>query len=518
MTSFRSQHSRSSSPINSEPAEAPFCSTCEHNQALVQKLIAEYLPDDDHPEYEQYVAAYDDYRAELEDRYPQVCNKCAARVNEQMEKAEYIARSDHLRRVMERSIQKRQVVLTTRQSLTLRLISLAKWSYILSLLVQMLWHVFGMMMAPDERLWDTGEETPPLMFSAETCLRQAFQEQSVDDCCVLSSNVTSIVAYTIFADALTLWWNPKLRSKTNSITGRMRGLKRLWATRIVVLLLRGWSLYSWSRNSVQGEAIHAFHNVHTFMLVILAVSALLTWKLVSITYQKPSFTKSNGTNTSLPGSAKKNSISSYRPAHPAAGSFDTMAQQFSTGFDDENGSAAFPPSPTLTDASFSTEATAEAATPYAHKTIRLDENDMDWTPEKPRLFAAKQPTVYATPWPQQQPSPPKLASHSIFAQPDPNPFRHKVPAAPKAPAQAVANPWKPSVWAPPLKENAPNFFAEQRKTRGGSAEPTGLDGYGVPKNVKRNAELFASPKLKYDNYGTVKDTGLEETFNGLFQK
>ena len=46
----------------------------------------------------------------------------------------------------------------------------------------------------------------------------------------------------------------------------------------------------------------------------------------------------------------------------------------------------------------------------------------------------------------------------------------------------------------------------------------GLEGFGVPKNVQRDAELFASPKLKYDYYGTMKDTGLEETFNGLFSK
>ena len=51
----------------------------------------------------------------------------------------------------------------------------------------------------------------------------------------------------------------------------------------------------------------------------------------------------------------------------------------------------------------------------------------------------------------------------------------------------------------------------------------GLEGLGVPKNVKRDAELFASPKLKYDwqGYGARgerTETGLEETFNGLFSK
>jgi hypothetical protein len=74
------------------------------------------------------------------------------------------------------------------------------------------------------------------------------------------------------------------------------------------------------------------------------------------------------------------------------------------------------------------------------------------------------------------------------------------------------------VWAPPLKENTPNFFKEEQKARGGGGENKGLDGLGVPKNVKRDAELFATPKLKYDYYGTMKDTGLEDTFNAMFSK
>lgn len=136
---------------------------------------------------------------------------------------------------------------------------------------------------------------------------------------------------------------------------------------------------------------------------------------------------------------------------------------------------------------------------------------------------------------------------SLFSKPDPNPFRHKVPAAPKAPAEKVVDPWKRAPWQPPLKETTPNFFRTERQTRsqtkangtastagstfggsdagstmdGGSVNgerDRGLEGFGVPKNVQRDAELFASPKLKYDYYGTMKDTGLEETFNGLFSK
>jgi hypothetical protein len=58
---------------------------------------------------------------------------------------------------------------------------------------------------------------------------------------------------------------------------------------------------------------------------------------------------------------------------------------------------------------------------------------------------------------------------------------------------------------------------------GGGGGEKGLEGLGVPRNVKRNAELFASPQFKYDwqgygGRGERTETGLEETFNGLFSK
>jgi hypothetical protein len=152
---------------------------------------------------------------------------------------------------------------------------------------------------------------------------------------------------------------------------------------------------------------------------------------------------------------------------------------------------------------------------------------MDWTPTKNTRgrFSSQPPEIISNHFSKsttQQPSTPPRSKepHSIFSKPDPNPFRHRVPAPPPSSFSAHRKPnlWKPSVWAPPLKENAPNFFKEERKGQGGVGEVPGLDGLGVPKNVKRDAELFASPKLKYDYYGTMKDTGLEDTFNAMFTK
>ncbi|KAH8730179.1 Ima1 N-terminal domain-containing protein [Phaeosphaeriaceae sp. PMI808] len=494
-TSFR--YSRSPSPAMYTPVESPFCDTCQRNQTMLQKLIAEYLPDEDDPEYAKYEAAFDAYRAELDERYPQVCKDCESRVNAQIRNAGYAAKADHLRRIMERSEQKKRTVQTSRQAWTLKLIVLAKWTYITSFAIQIIWHVLGYMMAVDD-------DVIPIMGkpSWEVCMRQAIHVRQVDKACLLSPVVLKVVLCALFADALTLWWNPRLKEKTNSITGQMRGLKSLWVIRGAAFVLRAVSIYYWQHTTINNTTLTSFHNTHIYMLFVLTLSFVLTWKTVRITYQSPSsFQRSvQDTLTSTPNTPEKGRRSSYRPAHPQANAFDTMAHGFTTSFSDTLDAPACPPSPTLSTSSYTTYAT-DATTPHGYKSMRGD--DMDWTPTQ-RKFAPVQPNIHPSPWGQDQASPTRFTTpqepHSLFSKPDPNPFRHKVPAAPKAPAQQHAD----------------------EKARGGVGETKGLDGFGVPKHIKRDAELFASPKLKYDYYGTMKDTGLEdrfeETFNDFFSK
>lgn len=496
------------------PSDDFFCDRCQRNQALMRNLLAEYLPDEEDPAYEKYEAAYDDYKTELEERYPQVCQDCLPRVQDQIRNAGYAAKADHLRRIMEKSEHRRAKVQTSRQEWTQRIISLGKWTYIFSTLTGILWHTFALIMTPDEGMLADNA------FRWDVCLSQAISVFSVDESCILSPFVVRLQQYAILADLLTIWWNPKLRVKTNSLTGRMSGLKSLWTVRTVVVLLRFASLRYCVRATINDSNLQNFWNTNVCMLVALTLTSALSWKAVHIVYVTPSSIEQSMKDTlpSTPNSAEKTPRSSYRPAHPQPNTFDNMAQAFTSSF---QGASALPPSPTLSASSCTTRNT-DATTPFTQRSAFLADDDMDWTPTK-RRFAAQEQPVISSQWSQQPPptepqqlSPPH--QHSLFSRPDPNPFRHKVPAAPKAPSQVKSNPWKPSVWDPPLKDTTPNFFREEQKARGGVGEAKGLDGLGVPKKVKRDAELFASPKFKYDNYGTMKDTGLEETFNGLFSK
>jgi len=70
---------------------------------MVANLLAEYLPADTHPQYHKYEAEYPQYRKDLERRFPQVCPKCAPRVEQHLKRTNYVAKADFLTRNLERS-------------------------------------------------------------------------------------------------------------------------------------------------------------------------------------------------------------------------------------------------------------------------------------------------------------------------------------------------------------------------------------------------------------------------------
>jgi hypothetical protein len=571
----------------SSPTEELFCNTCQRNQILLNKTLAEYLPDEEDPEYATYEASLPAYTAELEERYPQVCQACLPRVQDQIRAAGYAAKADNLRRMIDKSQKHSRTVHTSRQTLTLVVIALAKWAYIFSITAGLLWHALGLMADLDRTLWTDSDS------AWHTCFTQAITTQHVDRSCLVSPPMLTLVQYALAADLLTLWWNPKLRIKTNSLTGRMSGLKSLWLVRGVVFLLRT-SSFAWGSVftlSYSGSTLINTPNFHLFMLLVLVLSSALTSKTVRIVY--PPSAPLRPEEEYLPHAPSSPPGSSYRPAHPHTSTFDTMAQGFTSSFQLDS-SSALPPSPTLTEVS-SISACTDWTTP-AHKSTfgddeldRITDGGMDWTPTQ-RRFASEQPDIIPlqfsrssaarmSPTPGRRPTTagatsgsapaPAVGQHSLFSRPSANPFHHRVPAAPRAPAVARLDPWKAPVWKPPVKGTVPNFFKQAppapshryntRSGRGGGGssstagvqpasragsvgvgsvaddasvagesevdfdgeEPghdTGLRGFGVPRNVQRDAELFASPKLKYDYYGTMRDTGLEETFNGLFSQ
>ena len=116
---------------------------------LVNKTLAEYLPDEDDPQYAKYEASADAYRAELEQRYPQVCDTCIGRVRDHIRAAGYAAKTDNLRRVLEQSNRQRVTLSPPKEEWTVHVVNLAKWMYIFSISVGLTWHSSGLVSSFD---------------------------------------------------------------------------------------------------------------------------------------------------------------------------------------------------------------------------------------------------------------------------------------------------------------------------------------------------------------------------------
>ncbi|KAK5015655.1 hypothetical protein LTR16_003558, partial [Cryomyces antarcticus] len=124
-----------------------FCNTCIKNQHLLTQTLASYLPATTHSDYETFEAAYPHYRKSLEQRYPQICANCAPKAEDRIKAASYAAKTDHLRRMLDKT---RNGGTESRDNSDWKRagIMLSGWGWWSSILIQLVWHVFGVLAYP----------------------------------------------------------------------------------------------------------------------------------------------------------------------------------------------------------------------------------------------------------------------------------------------------------------------------------------------------------------------------------
>lgn len=81
----------------SQVDDAPpvFCSTCQRNQTLVCQILANYLPDEEDPEYSTRLKNIQAFDQSLRRRYPLVCRSCQVKVDKELqEQAQWMYRRE----------------------------------------------------------------------------------------------------------------------------------------------------------------------------------------------------------------------------------------------------------------------------------------------------------------------------------------------------------------------------------------------------------------------------------------
>lgn len=129
-----------------------FCERCLTNQRIYMESLSKYLPDEDHPRYQEYEDALPKFKQDLEKRYPQVCKVCAPKAQNRIHQADMFGKRQQMD-IMARDSQDRMKRASSPSSarerddwskwvlrLVLRIVGMTVY---MSLLIQMGWHAYG---------------------------------------------------------------------------------------------------------------------------------------------------------------------------------------------------------------------------------------------------------------------------------------------------------------------------------------------------------------------------------------
>ncbi|KAL9582374.1 MAG: hypothetical protein Q9212_003335 [Teloschistes hypoglaucus] len=254
-------------PEASPPKNSLFCERCLQNQHIVHQALSEYLPSQGHPEYFEYERALPGYRRTMEERYPQVCASCAPAIERQIRATGYAAKSDHLRRLMERN----RGAGLRRPSWTWKsfLVSLGAMGWSMGLATHLIWHLLGAL--PHLPVED-GLVDEDFSQSVLSCFFiSALAPQSSPSCEQL---LQPTLIYAFSMSLLCVWWNPKMQYKLGGGYGRIVGSVDFYKSQCIALILRFLSTtliakrYPFLQDQRTARALHALSLVIELLLAI----------------------------------------------------------------------------------------------------------------------------------------------------------------------------------------------------------------------------------------------------------
>lgn len=211
-----------------------FCSKCTRNQHLFTSSLASYFPSPDDPMYSAYEREYPQFRRNLEERYPQVCDRCDPLVRDRIRQTGYEAKADHLRRMMDHSRASKASKRARTRNWRSLLVFTGAVGYWGSVAGQLAW---DLMSASNTTHQLSDLPSPPLTaVSLISCLGHTVEMRRVPSHC--SFDLVPCAGFALVAGCLSLWWNPKLRLKVEGRGGRFVGLGEYYKVQLIVLVVR----------------------------------------------------------------------------------------------------------------------------------------------------------------------------------------------------------------------------------------------------------------------------------------
>ncbi|KAL2024140.1 hypothetical protein VTK56DRAFT_9920 [Thermocarpiscus australiensis] len=255
-----------SSPRNST---AIFCATCLKNQHLLSASLAQYLPDPDDPDYAEREKSLYRFRKNQERLYPQICADCEPKVRQRLEQAAYTAKTDLLRRMLDRSASMRKTVKTRGW---LELVDTAgRWLWIAGLVLQLAWHAVVVHALLSQDLWWAGGDSSLFTF------------RLLRICAPLVTGLPSaerLLRWSTVASVLGIWWNPRFAQIYRGFTRHISGVSKWYIYQAVTVVIRVCLQRVWDLTDPDPlllnmqTAGHAFAAGFALLVFILAPRAI----------------------------------------------------------------------------------------------------------------------------------------------------------------------------------------------------------------------------------------------------
>ncbi|KAI1122805.1 hypothetical protein F5Y10DRAFT_67711 [Nemania abortiva] len=453
---------RSPSPVDpateGAASESVFCATCLRNQQMLSSSLSQFeWPDDvTGSEYRARERKYWELRKSLEKRYPQVCAACLSKVNKRLHDASYMAQTDHLRRMMDRTRSHRTEV-KSRGPLDV-LDFLGKLSWYAAFALQAVWHISVVSLLLTE----------PYASVRDGHWIYVILGASYRIGAAMLPYPDWIMQWAIHIGLCSFPWNPRFKQSIRGFTAHILGFRQWYTYQLFTLIMRYIALSIWQYSKSQ-ELPATTQLGPQLVISLIMVYVYLTAKKTIHTNTAPLFRRPAELTADLhiglddgptakgsddlgnilddilhlsPAQKKKAvqvSQQQLTPLTPAAG-------RLPRSLGDSTDSAA--PISGITSGSMQSSREEPPTTP--------DDNKMDWMPSgsQHRAFSSYNPHKTKNTNPRFGDSP---------VEPKAGPIWYKIPPAPTTPAQRLRNPpMRPIIRESP-KDKGETLFQSTRQ-------------------------------------------------------
>ncbi|KAI1750170.1 hypothetical protein F4782DRAFT_510194 [Xylaria castorea] len=453
----RASGPRSPSPLgpaaDSTADDPVFCATCLRNQHMLSSSLAQFEWSDDSTsaEHSARERKYWALKKALEQRYPQVCEECLPKVNKKLNQASYTAKTDHLRRMMDRT--RSQQAGGKRRGPLDAIDFLGKMSWYTGFALQAVWHVTMVFLLATESYASTRDG------HWISVTLGAFHRMSA----LMLPYADRFMQWAINLGMCSFPWNPRFKQSIRGFTAHILGFRQWYTYQLLVLFVRFVALsiaqYSKAQRLPATTQLSAQFVMSLFMIYVYRTATKSIYTDTTPLFRQPaeltagprvesggrSATKDPDDLGSIlddilhSPTAQQDQATRISPRHSTSLTSGLGSRRLGKGADRGSAVPIYP----VTNGAMQISPKEPAVTHY--------DAEMDWSPSasQHRAFSSYNPYKVKNTNPRFSDAP---------TEPKSGPIWYKVPPAPTNPAQRLRNPpMRPIIRESP-KEKKESFF------------------------------------------------------------